>query len=124
MRVSIPQRDGSFSGGVRFTCGGSREPPCTFSFGFMAEMRPDGTITAFRIDRALGLGGCTPASDASVSGTATHSEIRIAITDRATCPDWRSARSGLFFGAPQDTDRIVTISVRRLSGVVSAMSRD
>jgi hypothetical protein len=87
MRVSIPQRDGSFSGGVRFTCGGSREPPCTFSFGFMAEMRPDGTITAFRIDRALGLGGCTPASDAasaarrptpkyaSPSPTAPHARI-------------------------------------------------
>jgi len=87
-------------------------------------MRPDGTIIGFRINRALGLGGCTPASDPSVSGTATRSEIRIAITDRATCPDWRSARIGLFFGPPQDADRIVTISVRRLSGVVSAMSSD
>lgn len=109
------QRDGSFSGDVRFTGGGSREPPCTFSFGFTAEIRPDGTITNFRINRALGLGGCTPASDASVSGTATHSEIRIIIMDRATCPDWRSTR--VDFSGRKDTDRIVTISVKRLASV-------
>src|SRR2546421_13106536 len=42
------QRDGTFSGGVRSTGGGSREPPCTDSFSFTAEMRPDGTITDLR----------------------------------------------------------------------------
>ncbi len=71
------QRDGSFSGDVGFNGVGSREPPCSNSFGFIAEIRPDGTITNFRIDGGLGLGGCTSASDASVSGTATDSEIRI-----------------------------------------------
>jgi hypothetical protein len=103
------QSDGNFSGYVGFTGGGSREPPCTFSFGFMATMRPDGTITNFQIDRALGLGGCAPASDATVSGTATHAEIRVVITDRAMCRD-SSGRS-------HDTDRIVTIAVKRLAPV-------
>jgi hypothetical protein len=103
------QTDGHFSGGFLFTGGGSREPPCTFSFGFVAEMRPDGTVSNFQIDRALNLGYCTPVTPGSVSGTATHSEIRIVITDRATCQD--------YFGRSHDTDRIVTLAVKRLASV-------
>jgi len=114
------QRDGSFSGDVGFNGVGSREPPCSNSFGFIAEIRPDGTITNFRIDGGLGLGGCTSASDASVSGTATDSEIRIVIMDRAICLDWRSTR--VDFSERKDADRIVTISLKRLHDSARSIS--
>ena len=108
------QSDGTFSGGFRSTGGGSREPPCTFSSTFTAQIRPDGTITSFRMDYPLFAGACTPSSDTIINGTATHSEIRIVMTDRATCLDWRVVRRDLV--PRQDTYRLVTISVKRLYG--------
>jgi hypothetical protein len=66
-------------------------------------MTPDGTITSFHPDRRLITAYCTPASGATFAGTAGSTEIRVQMTDRATCVD------GL--GRPRDTDRTYTIAV-------------
>lgn len=102
----LSQTGGSLSGSAGVKGTGASEPPCTFSFDFMAEMNPDGTITSFRIgDRPFVIGGCTPVSVASIRGAVTNSDMRIIITDHATCQ--------IFSGSPRDADRTLTISVTR-----------
>jgi hypothetical protein len=73
-------------------------------------MKPDGTITDFRMDGGLHVGRCTPSSDVTFSGTVTASSIRVTLTDRATCLDFSAnPRDGI----PRDADRTLTISVGR-----------
>ena len=78
-------------------------------------MRPDGTISDFRMDGGLGVGTCTPLSAPTVSGTVTNTDIKITITDRAMCHDiFGLVRD---FERVRDTDRTLTISVNRLAPV-------
>ncbi len=98
------QTGGTFSG-LAIVEGGAGDSGrhCTYTFPFIAQMAADGTITSFQ---ASFVAGCTPLSEASVSGTATSAAIRVDLTDRATCPD--------YVRQPRDTDRTLTISVVHL----------
>jgi hypothetical protein len=102
----LAQTGGSFSGtgGMQ---GGSPESDrkCTSSFSFAGDMTRDGTLTSFRLDRALGVGSCAPVSDASFIGAVTSNAMRIQMNDRASCPD--------AFGALREYNRTLTISVKR-----------
>jgi len=114
--LDVPsQTGGRFAGDVGMTAVGSSEPPCTYSFSFTANMKPDGTITDFRVDGIFSAGTCTPVSDATVSGTVTNADMHITITDRAMCRDiFGTVRD---FDRVRDTDRTLTISLHRLTGL-------
>jgi hypothetical protein len=81
------QAEGTFSGSMGLNGSSmSSDKQCPGSFGFTAEMTPDGTITRFHPDRRLGSHECTAVSDpAFTSGTASSSGFRIAMTDHALC---------------------------------------
>ncbi|HXD18453.1 MAG TPA: hypothetical protein VN654_15680 [Vicinamibacterales bacterium] len=113
----VSQTAGTFAGRVGLTATGSSEPPCSSSFGYTASMRPDGTISDFRVDGGLGVGTCSPVSAPTFSGTVTNTNIKITITDRAMCRDiFGIVRE---FERVQETDRTLTISLNR-SAPVSA----
>jgi hypothetical protein len=129
----VAQTGGTFAADVGFNGVGSREPPCTYGFTFTATMRPDGTITDFRMDSGFGMGSCTPVSALTVSGTVTSTDMKIGdgpyqrflhleltITDRAMCHDIFGLMRD--FERVRETDRTLTISLLRLLPPASAMS--
>ena len=108
----LSQTGGNFSGDMGVKGTGVSEPACTFSFDFTASMAPDGTLTDFHTNGGLGAGGCTPSSDAIITGAVTNANMQITLTDRALCRD----SSG---NLVRDTDRTLRISLTRLSGTAS-----
>ena len=100
------QADGTFSGSIGVQ-GGSPDSDrqCTYSFTFTAQMSPDGTLTGFSPNPTFRTQDCSAGSDATFSGTASSTAIRIVMTDRGTC---RGA-----VGRLSDTDRTLTLSVRK-----------
>jgi hypothetical protein len=68
-------------------------------------MSPDGTLTSFSPNPTFRTQDCSAGSDATFSGTASSTAIRIVMTDRGTC---RGA-----VGRLSDTDRTLTLSVRK-----------
>jgi hypothetical protein len=104
------QAEGTFSGSMGLNGSSmSSDKQCPGSFGFTAEMTPEGVITSFRADRRLGSHECTAMSDpAFTSGTASSSGFRMAMTDRALCR-WPAEDSR---NPPvRETDRTFTLSI-------------
>ena len=83
---------------------------CTYESPFVAEMTPNGTITSFRAERPLPTSRCGSGSAPAVSGTASSTAIRLAVTQRATCV----APSG----APRETDLTIVMSVARTAPAI------
>jgi hypothetical protein len=103
------QTAGTFSGFVSIQGGNDKE--CTSGFAYTAQMTADGTITSFSPDRPFVTSYCTPVSDATFTGTASNTTIRVQMKDRATC-DYGA-------GSPRDTDRTFTIAVDRRSATMA-----
>lgn len=83
---------------------------CTYESPFTAEMTRDGTITSFRTDRPLPTSRCGSGSEPAVSGTASSTAIRIAVTQRATCV--------ALSGTPRETDLTIVMSVARTAPAI------
>ena len=84
---------------------------CTYESPFVAEMTPDGTISSFRAERPLPTSRCGSGSEPAVSGTASRTAIRIAVTQRATCV--------ALSGTPRETDLTIVMSVARAVAAIS-----
>jgi hypothetical protein len=111
----LSQTGGHFEGVFALNGTGPSERLCFSSINFTATMQPDGTITDFRLPGALGLGSCTPVSDLTFSGTATNTNIKITLTDRAMCQDVLGAVKNV--ERVRDADRSLTITVSRFPPV-------
>jgi len=110
-RMSVrAQTEGMFTGIVYIEgISPDSDRRCTYESPFVAAMTPDGTITSFRTDRPLPTSRCGASSESAVSGAATTTAIRIAITQRATCV--------ALSGTPRDTDLTIVMSVARMAPI-------
>jgi hypothetical protein len=99
------QTGGTFSGSLVVQGGsGDSGRNCSVVSSFTAQMAPDGTLISFDPSDRFAV-GCTVGFEASVTGAATDTAIQINLMHHSICMDP--------FGQLRDTDRTLTMSVRR-----------